>query len=84
VTSTGPVLYGTAEQAGPLADVIRQSPNTAAEVAEELRELASNLAPLLAIMLVLGVAWSSRKHRENLVGAMITGYRRPDHDSAGR
>ncbi|MEE4279159.1 MAG: cytochrome b/b6 domain-containing protein [Halieaceae bacterium] len=43
---------------------------------EEVHELAVNLTIALIVLHVLGVILSSLKHRESLVGAMLTGYKR--------
>ncbi|HED33882.1 MAG TPA: cytochrome B [Gammaproteobacteria bacterium] len=43
---------------------------------EEVHEVAANLTLLLIFMHVAGVYVSSRLHRENLVKAMITGYKK--------
>ena len=44
---------------------------------EVLHESAGNLGVGLVLFHWLGVAWGSRRHRENLVMAMITGRKRP-------
>mgnify|MGYP006270024317 FL=1 len=43
---------------------------------EELHEIAANSLILVVLIHVLGVVLSSRLHRENLVRAMLTGFKR--------
>jgi cytochrome b len=43
---------------------------------EDLHESAANLGMALVVFHWIGVAWESMRHRENLVGAMITGRKR--------
>jgi cytochrome b len=48
------------------------------EAFEEIHELAANATLLLIVLHVLGVAWASRAHGENLVRALIDGRKRAD------
>lgn len=79
VTATGVsglALYGAQEFAGPLAGVMSGTPEYAAEGLEEVHEFCANLTLALVIAHIAGVLSSSLAHRENLVGAMISGYKR--------
>ncbi len=42
---------------------------------EEIHEVSSNLMLLMIVLHIIGVVVSSRKHKENLVKAMLTGYK---------
>jgi cytochrome b len=69
---SGVVLYGMEESAGPLAAWVTENSDRE-EIWEELHEVFANLTLLLVVLHVIGVIFSSRAHRENLVKAMITG-----------
>jgi cytochrome b len=46
------------------------------EVMEDIHETLANLALVLVSFHIVGVIWASFRHRENLIGAMITGKKR--------
>jgi len=73
---TGLAIYGIAEQAGPLAG-LSTSP-LLAEAFEEVHEFFANFTLLLVIVHVAGVIVESLLHQENLVRAMLDGYKRRD------
>lgn len=93
----GLTVYAYDQQAGPLARFVSPPVAVAADGAlaaenetyeareeywEEAHELFANLTLLLVILHIGGVLLASLAHRENLVGAMLTGRkRRPDADS---
>jgi cytochrome b len=77
VTSlTGLAVYGTEESAGPLAGWLAGAGEYRSEQLEELHEFFANFTLLLVIIHVAGVIGESVIHRENLVRAMWTGYKR--------
>lgn len=73
-TVSGLAVYAVEEGAGPLAAWMAEGGH--GDVWEELHEIFANLSLGLVILHVAGVAFSSILHRENLVGAMITGRKR--------
>ena len=72
---TGLVVYGGDQQAGPLAGMFSKDTG---EAVEEVHEVIANITLALVFFHLAGVALASFAHRENLVRAMITGYKRPD------
>ena len=75
---SGLALYGAEEFAGPLADVMRGLPSFWGDVLEETHEVLANLTLGLILIHVAGVLVSSLLHHENLIGAMISGYKRKE------
>jgi cytochrome b len=71
---TGLIVYGGEHQAGPLAGMFSKETG---EAVEEAHELFANITLALVVFHLVGVALASFSHRENLVRAMITGYKRP-------
>ena len=72
---TGLVVYGGDQQAGPLAGMFSKDTG---EAVEEVHEVIANITLALVFFHLAGVALASFAHRENLVRAMITGYKRPE------
>ena len=70
---TGLVVYGGDQQAGPLAGMFTEETG---EAMEEVHELIANITLALVIAHVAAVVLASFVHRENLVHAMVTGYKR--------
>jgi cytochrome b len=71
---TGLVVYGGDQQAGPLAGMFTEQTG---EAMEEVHEVIANITLALVIAHIAAVVLASFAHRENLIGAMITGYKRP-------
>ncbi len=71
---TGLVVYGGDQQAGPLAGMFTKE--TGASM-EDVHEVLANISLALVIAHVAAVVFASFAHHENLVRAMLTGYKRP-------
>jgi cytochrome b len=73
-TVSGIAVYG-AEGAGPMGVWLGYAGDAAREVLEEVHEFFANFTLLLIVIHVGGVIVESLIHRENLLDAMITGYK---------
>lgn len=73
---SGMALYGAQEFAGPLAALMRGVSGSTAHALEDVHEVLANLTLALVTLHLAGVLFSSLAHRENLIGAMISGYKR--------
>ncbi len=73
--SSGLIVYAADQNAGPLAGLIDSSNE---DFWEEAHEVAANFTLLLVGLHILGVIFESIVHKESLVKAMWTGYKKPD------
>jgi cytochrome b len=71
--ATGLIVYGGDQQAGPLAEMFTEQ---VGEAMEEWHELIANITLGLVLIHIAAVALASFAHKENLVGTMVTGYKR--------
>ena len=71
---TGLVVYGGDQGAGPLAGLFSKDTG---EAMEEVHEVIANITLALIFVHIFAVILASFVHRENLVRAMVTGYKRP-------
>lgn len=69
---TGLVVYGGDQQAGPLAGMFTEQTG---EDMEEVHEVLANITLALVIVHIAAVVLASFAHRENLIRAMVTGYK---------
>jgi cytochrome b len=74
-TISGVVLLGAAEQAGPVAHWFTHAGSFWPEALEEVHEFFANFTLLLVLLHVIGVLVESLIHKENLVSAMISGFK---------
>lgn len=73
---TGLAVYGAQELSGPMAPLLSGLSEGWAHALEDIHEVMANLTLLLVLLHLAGVAFASLEHRENLVRAMITGFKR--------
>lgn len=73
---TGLAAYSAEQAAGPLAGLMAGLGEYWSGDAEEVHEFFANFTLLLVVFHVSGVVLDSLLHRENLVCAMFTGYKR--------
>jgi cytochrome b/uncharacterized membrane protein YkoI len=73
---TGLVLYAVDNHAGPLAGLLAGAGRDVEDVFEGLHEFFANFTIFLVIIHVAGVVVESILHKENLVWAMVSGYKR--------
>jgi cytochrome b len=70
---TGLLVYGGDQQAGPLAGMVSKA---AGEQLEEVHEVIANITLALIFVHIAAVIFASFAQHENLVRAMVTGYKR--------
>lgn len=74
-SASGVLLLGAEDQAGPLAHWLSQAGSFWGDALEELHEFFANFTLLLVFVHVVGAIVESVIHKENLVSAMITGFK---------
>ena len=72
---SGLALYGGEEAAGPLRGLMSGASDFWIDALEEVHELLANLTLAMVALHVGGVLIASLQHRENLVRAMLTGFK---------
>jgi cytochrome b len=77
-TVSGLMVYGADQHAGPLAQWMAGVSKEGEKALEEVHQTLANMTLGLVIFHLIGVALASLSHRENLVKAMFSGYKRPE------
>lgn len=77
-TVSGVLVLGAEDQSGPAAALFIQSGYFWAEMLEEVHEFFANFTVFLVAIHVAGVIVEGLIHRENLVAAMLTGFKQRD------
>lgn len=72
---TGIILEGT-ENAGPFASLLNNSGEMLEDILEEIHEFFANFSVVLIVIHVGGVLVESIIHKENLIRAMFTGFKK--------
>ena len=80
-TVTGIFLLGAEEQVGPAAQIFSGSGEYWEDILEETHEFFANFTVILVFFHVLGVLAESFIHKENLISAMLSGFKSSDSDS---
>ena len=77
-TTSGILLLGAEEQAGPVAHWFTQAGGYWGKALEELHEFFANFTLLLVFIHIAGVIVERLIHKENLVSAMLNGFKSAD------
>ena len=77
-TTSGILLLGAEEHAGPVAHWFTQAGGFWGKALEELHEFFANFTLLLVFIHIAGVIVESLIHKENLVSAMLNGFKSAD------
>ncbi len=80
-TTTGIFLLGAEDQAGPAAQFFVDSGEYWEDILEEAHEFFANFTVILVFFHVLGVLAESFIHKENLISAMLSGFKSSDSGS---
>ena len=80
-TTSGILLLGAEEQAGPVAHWFTEAGGFWGKALEELHEFFANFTLLLVFIHITGVIVESLIHKENLVSAMLNGFKSSDTQS---
>lgn len=73
---SGLFLYGAGDHAGPLASLFASEDKFWKKPLEELHEIFANLTLIMVLIHIAGVVVESKIHNENLVRAMVNGYKK--------
>ena len=77
-TITGLATYATEEGLGPLVSLMDTTPDFIFDATEDVHEFFANFTLVLITLHIVGVVVTGLSHKENLVRAMITGYKDPE------